>query len=69
MASQKDDPALAERFAKVAEALTSNEAKILAELNGVQGAPADIGGYYQPDPARTRAAMRPSQTLNAIIDA
>ena len=69
MASQKDDPALAERFAKVAAALTSNEAKILAELNGVQGAPADIGGYYQPDPARTRAAMRPSQTLNAIIDA
>jgi isocitrate dehydrogenase len=68
MASQKDDAGLAERFAKVAEALTSNEAKILAELNGVQGSPADIGGYYQPDPVRTAAMMRPSATLNAIID-
>ncbi len=69
MANQKEDAPLAARFAKVAEQLTSHEAKILAELNGVQGAPIDIGGYYQPNVKLTAAAMRPSATLNAIIDA
>ena len=69
MAKQTEDAALAERFAKVAEQLTSNEDKIVGELNGVQGAVCDIGGYYQPDVKLAAAAMRPSATLNAIIDA
>ena len=47
----------------------TNEAKINAELIGAQGKPVDMGGYYQPDPAKTAQAMRPSPTLNAIIDA
>lgn len=69
MASQTEDTGLAERFGKVAESLISNEDKIVDELNSVQGAPADIGGYYQPNVKLTAAAMRPSATLNAIIDA
>ena len=56
------------RFAKVAKQLQENEAKINAELIGAQGKPVDLGGYYQPDPAKTGKAMRPSPTLNAIID-
>jgi isocitrate dehydrogenase len=68
LAEQETDPALAERFAPVAARLADNEAKILDELNAAQGAPQDLGGYYMPDPARAGAAMRPSATLNAIID-
>jgi isocitrate dehydrogenase len=68
LAAQAADPALAERFAPVARALAENEARILSELNATQGPPQDIGGYYQPDPERASAAMRPSATLNAIID-
>ncbi len=68
LAGQGDDAELAARFAPVAEALRANEAAIVAELDGVQGAPVDIGGYYFPDPARVSAEMRPSTTLNAIID-
>ena len=49
--------------------LAENEDAIVAELVGVQGSPADIGGYYRPDPEKTAAVMRPSATLNAIIDA
>jgi len=55
-------------FTKVAEALTKNEAKIADELIQCQGSPVDVGGYYQPDDAKAFAAMRPSKTLNAIID-
>ena len=55
-------------FDPVARALTENEAKIVGELNAVQGRPVDLGGYYHPDPAKTTAVMRPSATLNAIID-
>ena len=69
MANQTEDAALAASFTKVADALTSNEDKIVAELNSVQGPQIDIGGYYQPDVKLTAAAMRPSATLNAIIDA
>jgi isocitrate dehydrogenase len=69
LADQKKDAALAQRFAKVAAALEHNEAAIVAELNGVQGKPVEIGGYYRPDPAATARAMRPSKTLNAIVDA
>jgi isocitrate dehydrogenase len=69
LAAQQDDAALQARFAPVARALAAAEAKIVAELNGVQGKPVDIGGYYHPDAARCTAAMRPSPTLNAVIDA
>ncbi len=69
VAAQTRDKALATLFAKVAEQLQENEAKINAELIGAQGSPQDIGGYYNPDPIMTEKAMRPSATLNAIIDA
>lgn len=68
LAAQAKDKELAERFAKVAKQLQDNEAKINEELIGAQGKPQDIGGYYQPDPVKTEKAMRPSATLNAIID-
>jgi isocitrate dehydrogenase len=68
LAAQSKDPALQARFAAVAKELVANEAKINAELIGAQGKPVELGGYYQPDPAKAAAAMRPSPTLNAIID-
>ncbi len=68
VASQTVDAELAKRFAPVAKALAENEAKIVAELNAAQGEPVDIGGYYHPDDALAVAAMRPSATLNEIID-
>jgi isocitrate dehydrogenase len=52
----------------VAKALADNEATIIDELNGAQGEPVDIGGYYHPDDDKTSRAMRPSATLNSIID-
>ena len=67
MAKNTEHPALAEKFSKVAEALASSEEAILKELADAQGQPVDIGGYYNPDEARTSAAMRPSDTLNRII--
>ena len=69
LANQTDDTALAAKFAPIAEALTSKQAEIVDELNAVQGKPVDIGGYYMPDDAKVIAAMRPSATFNAIIDA
>ncbi len=60
---------LADKFAPVAQALKENEEKILEELLAVEGKPADIGGYYHPNDALAEKAMRPSATLNAIIDA
>ncbi|MDP5172609.1 MAG: NADP-dependent isocitrate dehydrogenase [Bacteroidia bacterium] len=69
LANQTADAELKATFAPIAEALASNEAKILEELNSVQGAPMDIDGYYYPSEAKATAAMRPSATLNAIIDA
>ncbi|OHE04138.1 MAG: isocitrate dehydrogenase (NADP(+)) [Sulfurimonas sp. RIFOXYD12_FULL_33_39] len=68
LAAQKDDAALAAKFAPVAKALVENEAKIMEELLAVEGKPQNIGGYYHPDDAKASAAMRPSATLNAIID-
>jgi isocitrate dehydrogenase len=62
------DAEMAKRFSALAEALAENEEKIITELNAAQGAPVDIGGYYHPNEALTTAAMRPSPTLNAIID-
>ncbi|GLH66682.1 NADP-dependent isocitrate dehydrogenase [Geothrix edaphica] len=69
LAAQTKDAELQARFAKVAQQLGANEAKINEELIGAQGRPVDMGGYYHPDKAKTGAAMRPSATLNAIIDA
>ena len=67
LAKQTEDAELAAVFAPVAAALGDGEAAIVAELNGVQGEPVDIGGYYQPDPTKTAAAMRPSATLKAAL--
>ena len=69
LAKQTDDPGLAARFAPIAEALAADEEKIVRELNEVQGSPVDIGGYYFPDEELVTAAMRPSATFNAIVDA
>ena len=67
LAGQQADPELASRFAPLAQALAADEGKIVEELLAVQGKPVDIGGYYQPDPAKLSAAMRPSATLNAAL--
>ncbi|HBO70375.1 MAG TPA: NADP-dependent isocitrate dehydrogenase, partial [Deltaproteobacteria bacterium] len=69
LAAQTKDAELQARFAKVAKKLQESEEKINAELIGAQGKPVDMGGYYHPDDAKTEKAMRPSATLNAIIDA
>jgi isocitrate dehydrogenase len=68
LATQDGDPALQERFTAVAEALAASENQITTELLAAQGQAVDLGGYYRPDPAQAEQAMRPSATLNAIID-
>src|SRR5690606_11132068 len=68
LASQTKDAALAARFRPVADALVKNEKKIVDELLAVQGRPVDLGGYYHPDARKVSAAMRPSETFNAVID-
>jgi len=68
LAAQAKDPELQKRFATAAKQLADNAATIDRELLEAQGQPADMGGYYKPDTAKTTAAMRPSATLNAIID-
>jgi isocitrate dehydrogenase len=68
LADQTDDAELHALFAPVAEQLAKNEQTIIAELNAAQGTPVDIGGYFHPDKALTAKAMRPSATLNAILD-
>jgi isocitrate dehydrogenase len=68
LAAQTQDTELRARFANVARQLADNETKIVAELNAAQGSAVDIGGYYRPNPELTSKAMRPSPTLNAIID-
>ncbi|GAA3049690.1 NADP-dependent isocitrate dehydrogenase [Streptomyces roseofulvus] len=67
LAAQTDDAELAKAFAPLAETLSANEQKIVDELNAVQGSPAEIGGYYQPDPAKAAAVMRPSATFNEAV--
>lgn len=69
LAAQTKDVALQQRFAPLAKALTENEAKIVHELNSVQGKAVDIGGYYRLDDALATAAMRPSQTFNQALAA
>lgn len=68
LAAQTEDAELQKTFASVAEKMTNNEDTILNELNDVQGQKVDMGGYYFPDFDKTSAAMRPSNTLNSIID-
>ena len=68
LAAQSKDKELQARFSSVAKQLQENEAKINADLIGAQRKPVDMGGYYQPDPVKVEKAMRPSPTLNAIID-
>ncbi len=57
-----------EAFSGLAKGLADNEEKIVAELIECQGEPVDIGGYFQPDPAKCEVAMRPSKTFNDLID-
>ncbi|WP_341523447.1 NADP-dependent isocitrate dehydrogenase [Pseudomonas sp. G.S.17] len=67
LAAQNDDAALKAQFTPLAKTLADNEEKIVAELNAVQGKPADIGGYYYPNAELTSKIMRPSATFNAAI--
>ena len=69
LAAQTEDATLAARMQTVHAAMSAAEDTIVAELNGAQGPAMDIGGYYHPDAALTAAAMRPSATLNAIVEA
>jgi len=68
LADQTQDADLRAAFGPIADRLEKSEAAIVGELNGVQGGPVEIGGYYHPDPAQTSKAMRPSATFNAVID-
>jgi isocitrate dehydrogenase len=67
LARQSDDPELAAAFEALAKTLAENEKQIAGELLAVQGSPADIGGYYRPDPDKTNAVMRPSPTFNDAL--
>ena len=67
--AESDNAALAAKFAPVAKELTEKEETIMSELLAAEGKAQDIGGYFKPDEAKAEAAMRPSATLNAIIDA
>jgi len=69
LARQTADAEMAAKFAPVAGAMQDNETQINNELIGAQGKPQDVGGYYHPDAEKAYAAMRPSATLNAIVDA
>ncbi|UTW46786.1 NADP-dependent isocitrate dehydrogenase [Bacterioplanoides sp. SCSIO 12839] len=68
LAAQDDDTELKSAFAAVAESFADNEEKIIAELAAVQGKDADIGGYYRPDPQLAEKVMRPSATLNELVE-
>jgi isocitrate dehydrogenase len=68
LANQTRDQELSATFTPIAQQLEQQEQTIVTELNGVQGRPVEIGGYYHPDPNKTAAAMRPSPTLNRIVD-
>ena len=66
--AQTADKKIAEKFTKIAKDLSDNEKTIDQELLAAQGKPQDVGGYYHPDDAKAFKAMRPSATLNKIID-
>ena len=67
LAKQDKDAELKARFSSVAKAMSSNESKIVSELNDIQGSPMNIGGYYEPTDNLANAAMRPNETLNNIL--
>jgi isocitrate dehydrogenase len=69
LADQQDDAGLASAFGKFADKLEAGESVIVGELNGAQGQPVDLGGYYRPDMDKVAAAMRPSATFNAALQA
>ncbi len=69
LADQDEDAELKAHFGPIAEQLSENEKKIVAELDAPQGSPQDVGGYYHPDSVKMAAAQRPSETLNGIIAA
>ena len=69
LAAQNDDAKLKAKFAPLAKALADNEAKIIGELNGAQGKPVDIDGYYHPNLELVSKAMRPSKTFNDTLAA
>ncbi|MEJ6649675.1 MAG: NADP-dependent isocitrate dehydrogenase [Burkholderiales bacterium] len=69
LADQPDDKEMASQFKKVFDSLRLNEEKIIEELRGAQGGKVDVGGYYHPDVKKVAQVMRPSPTLNAIINA
>ena len=69
LAQQTDDEELADRFASLAKSLAENEDTIISELAEAQGNSVDIGGYYYPDREKTTAVMRPSKTLNSVLEA
>jgi isocitrate dehydrogenase len=68
LAAQSDDAALAAAFGPLAASLAEQEATIVDELVGVQGSPADVGGYYRPDATKAAAVMRPSATFNTALE-
>jgi isocitrate dehydrogenase len=68
LAEQTSNPQISATFAPVAKAMKENEARINEELIAAQGSPQDVGGYYHPNSEKAYAAMRPSSTLNAIVD-
>ena len=68
LAAQTDDAELQAKFAAIASQLAANESKIIAELNEAQGTAVDIGGYFHPNRELTAKAMRPSGTLNSILE-
>ncbi|MCF6355234.1 MAG: NADP-dependent isocitrate dehydrogenase [Candidatus Polarisedimenticolaceae bacterium] len=69
LAAQTDDAELQAKFAPVAKELADNEAKIIGELNAIQGSAVDLGGYFHVDDQKAEAVMRPSASLNAIVNA
>ena len=68
IAAQSEDAELAKQFAPLAKELTDNESTIFSELTDIQGNAVDIGGYYFPDLSKGSIEMRPSNTLNKLID-
>ena len=67
LANQDKDAELKARFTPVAEAMASNASNIVSELNDIQGAAVNIGGYYEPTDNLANTAMRPNTTLNSIL--
>ena len=68
LAEQTEDAELQTHFSSLAKVLAENEEKIVAELNAIQGKVVDIGGYFMPDTEKLNAVMRPSPTLNAVLE-